>query len=156
MFIEHALDELNFSSETKSDRLSGLAWHIRHKNVFESFSSQMESHKSWETSWPPRVGPENTKGGSITVLLTSCLTGLESAVFFCFYLQNKLVQTSQTRGQWYSDTSTFSIPWSVLQNSFYSSLAFRQSKLERLPLQALYLASRAGTITTGAPLQCPA
>jgi hypothetical protein len=27
-----------------------------------------------------KVYPENTKGGSITVLLTSCLTGLESAV----------------------------------------------------------------------------
>jgi hypothetical protein len=33
---------------------------------------------------------------------------------FCFYLQNKLIQTSQTGGQWYSDTSPFSIPW---QNS---------------------------------------
>jgi len=29
---------------------------------------------------------------------------------FCFYLQNRLIQTSQTGGQWYSDTSTFSIP----------------------------------------------
>jgi hypothetical protein len=29
---------------------------------------------------------------------------------FCFYLQNRLIQTSQT-GQWYSDTSPFSIPW---------------------------------------------
>ncbi len=30
---------------------------------------------------------------------------------FCFYLQNRLVQTSQTGGQLYSDTSFFSIPW---------------------------------------------
>ncbi len=30
---------------------------------------------------------------------------------FCFYLQNKLIQTSQTGGQLYSDTSPFSIPW---------------------------------------------
>ena len=30
---------------------------------------------------------------------------------FCFYLQNRLIQTSQTAGQWYSDTSPFSIPW---------------------------------------------
>jgi hypothetical protein len=30
---------------------------------------------------------------------------------FCFYLQNRLVQTSQTGGQRYSDTSPFSIPW---------------------------------------------
>ncbi len=28
---------------------------------------------------------------------------------FCFYLQNRLIQTSQTGGQFYSDT--FSIPW---------------------------------------------
>jgi len=34
---------------------------------------------------------------------------------FCFYLQNRLIQTSQ-RGcrQWYSDTSPFSIPWTIL------------------------------------------
>jgi hypothetical protein len=30
---------------------------------------------------------------------------------FCFYLQNRLIQTSQTGGQLYSDTSPFSIPW---------------------------------------------
>jgi hypothetical protein len=30
---------------------------------------------------------------------------------FCFYLQNRLIQTSQTGGQQYSDTSSFSIPW---------------------------------------------
>ena len=29
---------------------------------------------------------------------------------FCFYLQNILIQTSQTGGQWYSDTSPLSIP----------------------------------------------
>jgi hypothetical protein len=27
-----------------------------------------------------------------------------------FYLQNRLIQTIQTGGQWYSDTSPFSIP----------------------------------------------
>jgi len=30
---------------------------------------------------------------------------------FCFYLQNRLIQTSQTGGQRYNDTSPFSIPW---------------------------------------------
>jgi hypothetical protein len=30
---------------------------------------------------------------------------------FCFYLQNRLIQASKTGGQWYSDTSPFSIPW---------------------------------------------
>jgi len=29
-------------------------------------------------------------------------------------LQNSLIQTSQTGGQWYSDTSPFSIPWLIL------------------------------------------
>ncbi len=29
---------------------------------------------------------------------------------FCFYLQDRLIQTSQTGGQWYGDTSLFSIP----------------------------------------------
>jgi hypothetical protein len=29
---------------------------------------------------------------------------------FCFYLQNRLIQTSQTGGQRYSNTSPFSIP----------------------------------------------
>jgi hypothetical protein len=28
----------------------------------------------------------------------------------CIYVQNRLIQTSQTGGQWYSDTSPFSIP----------------------------------------------
>ena len=30
---------------------------------------------------------------------------------FCFYSQNRLIQTSQTGGQRYSDTSLFSITW---------------------------------------------
>ncbi len=46
----------------------------------------------------------NTKEGGITVLLVSCLTGLESADNFCFYLQNRLVQASQAGGQWYNNT----------------------------------------------------
>jgi hypothetical protein len=57
--------------------------------------------------------PGNTKRGSITVPLTSCLTGLESAVTtdnFCIYLQNRLIQTSETGGQRYSDTFPFIIP----------------------------------------------
>jgi len=54
----------------------------------------------------------NTKRGSITVPLTSCLTGL-----VCFANKNEncmlsysWFQSSQTGGQWYSDTSPFSIP----------------------------------------------
>jgi hypothetical protein len=43
---------------------------------------------------------------------------------FCFYLQNRLIQTSQTGGQQYSDTFPFSIPW----------LMPRRNKLDCLPL----------------------
>ncbi len=32
---------------------------------------------------------------------------------FCFHLQNRLIQTSQTGGQQYSDTYPFSIPWFI-------------------------------------------
>ncbi len=54
----------------------------------------------------------NTKGGGITVpsfdwFGISCMTTDN----FGFYLQNRLIQTSQTGGQWYSDTSPISIPW---------------------------------------------
>jgi hypothetical protein len=29
---------------------------------------------------------------------------------FCFYLQNRLIQTGETGGEWYSDTSPYNIP----------------------------------------------
>jgi hypothetical protein len=62
-----------------------------------------------------RAVPGTTKGGSITVPLTSCFDWFGFSCMttdnFCFYLQNRLVQTSQTGGQWYSDASPFSIPW---------------------------------------------
>jgi hypothetical protein len=83
--------------------------------------------KRKEPRWGPpscfsRLSTGNTKGGSITVPLTSWLTRLESAVWqltiFCFYLQIGLIQNSQTGGQWYSDTSPFSIPCSVLAKAF--------------------------------------
>jgi len=41
---------------------------------------------------------------------------------FCFYLQNRLFQTSQTGGQQYSDTSPFSIPclnFGMMRRLFY-------------------------------------
>jgi len=34
---------------------------------------------------------------------------------FCFYLQNRLIQTSQTGGQWYSDTSHLVFPGSTIK-----------------------------------------
>jgi hypothetical protein len=58
----------------------------------------------------PWVEPGNTKGGSITVLLTSYLNGMITDNI-CFHLQMRLIQTSQTGGQWYSNISPFRIPW---------------------------------------------
>jgi hypothetical protein len=47
--------------------------------------------------------------------LTYYLAGLESAVqqmkIFVFICKTRLIQTSKTGGQQYSDTSPFSIPW---------------------------------------------
>jgi hypothetical protein len=53
--------------------------------------------------------------------------------YCCFYLQNRLIQTSQTVGQWYSDTSPFSFPWlyrpsfacfALTSNVFQNALAY--------------------------------
>ncbi len=79
----------------------------------------------------------NTKGGkyhcTVDLLFDwfgiSCMTTDN----FCFYLQNRLIQTSQTGGQWYSDTSPLSIPWFLYKdllrpNSFITTaLIFNQS-----------------------------
>jgi hypothetical protein len=54
----------------------------------------------------------NTKGEIITgtIDLLFGWFGISSMTTdnFCFYLQNRLIQTSQTGGQWYTDTYTFS------------------------------------------------
>ncbi len=57
----------------------------------------------------------------------SCMTTDD----FCFHLQNRLIKTCQTGGQWYSDTSPFSIP---CQNICYynHSLMFTQGVRDQL------------------------
>ncbi len=56
----------------------------------------------------------NTKGGSITVTIDLLFDWFGLA---CFANKNKIVSShtadskSQTGGQWHSDTSPFSIPW---------------------------------------------
>ncbi len=75
-----------------------------------------------------RATAENTKVGSITVPLTSCFDWFGISCIttdnFCFYLQNRLIQTSQTGGQQYSDTSPFSIPWQQHFPSLQSKLCY--------------------------------
>jgi hypothetical protein len=46
---------------------------------------------------------------------------------FCFYLPNKLIQTSQTGGQWYCDTSPFSIPCSQIYELSWLTLSLSLS-----------------------------
>ena len=46
---------------------------------------------------------------------------------FCFYLQIRLIQTSQTGGKPYSDTSPFSIPCLILTKREGSGHCFRQA-----------------------------
>jgi hypothetical protein len=55
----------------------------------------------------------NTKGGHCTIDLLFDRFGIRCMTTdnFCFYLQNRLIQTSQTGGQQYSDTSLFNFPW---------------------------------------------
>jgi hypothetical protein len=60
------------------------------------------------------VKPGNTKGlNHCTVVLQFVWFGISCMTTdnFRFYLQNRPIQTSQTGGQWYIDTSPFSIPW---------------------------------------------
>jgi len=87
----------------------GVTYVMTVSKLLRSFNTT-PANRSW-----PSIQPGNNKGESITVSLTSCLTGLDSAVrqqtIFCFYLQNRLIQTNRTGGQWYSDTSAFSILW---------------------------------------------
>ncbi len=52
----------------------------------------------------------------------------------CFYLQNRVIQISQTRGQQYSDTSPFSIPWTSVSTS---CLCLYQQQLKLLQSQML-------------------
>ncbi len=52
--------------------------------------------------------PGNTKGGyhcTIDLLFDWFGIGCMTTDNFCFYLQNKLIQTSEIGGQEYSDTS---------------------------------------------------
>ncbi len=60
-----------------------------------------------------KIEAGNTKGGKnhCTVDLLFDWFGISSVTTDCFYLQNGLIQTCQTGGKWYSDTSPFSIPW---------------------------------------------
>jgi hypothetical protein len=54
--------------------------------------------------------------------------------YFCFYFQNRLIQTSQTGGQRNSDTSPFSIPFIyVLAYYSYHTLRKRGGWLEYHP-----------------------
>ncbi len=56
---------------------------------------------------------------------------------FCFYWQNRLIETGQTGGQWYSDTSTFSIRW--LNHSRETRLSKEQEEEEEITMKNAFL-----------------
>ncbi len=68
----------------------------------------------WSQIWSnfKLVEPGNTKGGHITVPLTSCLTGLESAVWQLNFLFKFAKQTNPIQEVNWTVYSAFSIPWS--------------------------------------------
>jgi hypothetical protein len=82
------------------------------------------------------LSPGNAKGYLCTIDLLfdwlgiSCMTTDK----FCFYLQNRLIQTSQTVGQWYSNTSPFSIPCSLLSPTLWHVSHFMQGILKGISL----------------------
>jgi hypothetical protein len=76
------------------------------------------------------VYPGNTKGKyhcTVNLLFDwfgiSCMTTDN----YCFYLQNRLIQSSQTGGQWYSDTSPLVFP-GLSFLSVTASLCFLKEK----------------------------
>jgi hypothetical protein len=60
---------------------------------------------------------------------------LESADNFCFYLQNRLFQTSQTGGQQYSDTPPLSFPCFVQQEA--EDRKWRKQEMEAAQFKAI-------------------
>ncbi len=50
---------------------------------------------------------------------------------FCFNLEKRLIQTSQTGGQWYSDTSPFSIPCVILRFALYTFFVCSRANRDR-------------------------
>ncbi len=69
-----------------------------HSSLVQTFVQGILKGKVSPYRWPP-----------VWLFGINCMTTDN----ICFYLQNRLIQTSQTGGQWYSDTPPFSIPWFV-------------------------------------------
>ncbi len=58
---------------------------------------------------------------------------------FCFYLQHGLIQTSQTGGQQYNETSPFSIPWpNNTMETLLSNLEEEEDKVQKIFLQHMH------------------
>ncbi len=82
--------------------------------TFVTKTAELKVENSAQTTFRLSHQPGNTKGGkyhcTVDLLFDwfgiSCMTTDN----YCFYLQNRLIQTSQTGGQRYNDTPPFSIP----------------------------------------------
>jgi hypothetical protein len=70
----------------------------------------VQLHRGHRRALPRNLRPRRGQSVQVSMQGISCMTTNN----FCFCLQNRLIQTSQTGGQRYSDTSPFSIPWSMI------------------------------------------
>jgi hypothetical protein len=87
--------------------------HWRRRKKFNNFS-----YRSRAIFTPYIMGPGNTKG-EVSLYQWPPVWLVWNQLYdnwqFLFSLQNRLIQTSKTGGQWYSDTSPFIIPWPRLK-----------------------------------------
>jgi hypothetical protein len=70
---------------------------------------------------------------------------------FCFCLQNRLIQTSQTGGQWYSDTSPFSIPWSYNLHALCMQFTFHPTPNGRFKPETFFTRGNGSTFAFAQP-----
>jgi hypothetical protein len=95
---------------TVTYHLLNLGYHLAHSNT----DTHPNHVKTLSFLFITMLLPGNTKGGkyhcTIDLLFDWFFISCTTTDNFCFYLQNTLIQTSQTGGQQYSDTSPLSIP----------------------------------------------
>ncbi len=106
-----------------SDRFWDWNFPISLSNFVQCDVCRSDAYKNWTDSLAKSARQQKS-----VILAVSCKQPLKGEVSryhrpvwlvwnqlykadnFCFYFQNRLIQTGQTGRQWYSDTSPFSIP----------------------------------------------
>ena len=106
--------------ETSAANLFTIVIHDSRVILTRKYDSWVVEHNAWGMSPRQRTLTNFVRGRSITVRMTSCLTGLDSTKLLNFYLiqhkQSSRILNSQTGGHPYSDASPYvlsecSLPW---------------------------------------------